>query len=115
MIVRIKRRGKSIILAIVLFLLLLAWAPWMDNQAIHDKILKEKGWKDGTIISMEKAEELNRTGNLRLTEEIIEESEKLGITDGVVLCDYNVMWWPFGRAVASCEGGYFVTFWGKII
>jgi len=109
-----KKGVKTVILTIVLILLLLVWAPWMDNQAIHDKILKEKGWKDGTIMSMERAEELNRTGNFRLTEEIIEESEKLGITDGVVLCDYNVMWWPFGRLVVSCEGGYIVTFWGKI-
>ena len=29
-------------------------------------------------------------------------------------CDYNVMWTPFGRWVASCEGGYYVTFWDKI-
>jgi len=24
------------------------------------------------------------------------------------------MWFPFGRWVASCEGGYYVTFWGQI-
>ncbi len=110
-----KKNIKIIIIVFLLLLFLLAWAPWMDNQAIHDKILKEKGWKDGTIISMERAEELNRTGNLRLDEEIFEESEKLGIIDGVVICDYNVMWAPFGRYVVSCEGGYFVNFYGKIL
>jgi hypothetical protein len=31
-----------------------------------------------------------------------------------LICDYNVMWTPFGRWVASCEGGYYVTFWDKI-
>lgn len=31
------------------------------------------------------------------------------------MCDYNVMWFPFGRWVASCEGGYYVIFWGKPI
>jgi hypothetical protein len=34
---------------------------------------------------------------------------------GELICDYNVTWFPFGRWVASCEGGYFVTFSGQII
>ncbi|CEG11853.1 exported hypothetical protein [groundwater metagenome] len=91
--------------------IILAWAPWMDDKALHNKILKENGWKDGTIISMERAQELNKMGNLKLDEEIFEESGKLGITDGVVICDYKVAWVPFGRYVASCEGGYFVPFY----
>jgi len=37
------------------------------------------------------------------------------VEDGILICDYNVMWFPFGRWVASCEGGYYVTFWGKPI
>lgn len=30
-------------------------------------------------------------------------------------CKYNVMIAPLGRWVASCEGGYYVTFWGTIL
>ena len=71
----------------ILILFLLVWAPSMDNQAIHDKVFQEKAHKDGTID--------RNTGEL--------------------ICDYNVNWFPFGRYVASCEGGYFVTFYGEII
>lgn len=80
-------RNAKIIIAIVFLsvLSLFAWAPWMNNQAIHDQILKEKGKVDGTIDA-----------------------------DGNLICDYNVMWIPFGRWVASCEGGYYVRFDGKI-
>lgn len=81
--------GRTIIIIVtstLLILLLLAWAPWLDNQAIHDKIMREKAKIDGTI---------DRNGNL--------------------ICDYNVMWAPFGRWVASCEGGYYVTFYGEIL
>lgn len=66
---------------------LLAWAPWMNHQTIHDKVFNERARIDGTFDK--------QTGEL--------------------ICDYNVMWIPFGRLVASCEGGYFVTFWGKIL
>ena len=34
---------------------------------------------------------------------------------GNLVCDYFVMWIPFGRYVASCEGGWFVTFWWKTL
>jgi hypothetical protein len=71
----------------IIVLMLLAWAPWMADKAIHDKVFEEKAWIDGTIDK--------QTGEL--------------------ICDYTVSWFPFGRWVASCEGGYFVTFWGKII
>lgn len=82
-----KKNTKIIIIVVLLVLFLLAWAPWMNNQAIHDRVFNEKAKIDGTIDK--------QTGEL--------------------ICDYNVMWWPFGRYVASCEGGYFVTFWGKIL
>lgn len=82
-----KKYAKIIMIAAVLFLLLLAWAPWIDNQALHDRILQERASIDGTIDK--------QTGEL--------------------ICDYNVMWAPFGRWVASCEGGYFVTFLDKIM
>lgn len=82
-----KRNTKIIIIAFLLILSLLAWAPWLNDQAIHDRVFQERAHIDGTID--------RETGEL--------------------FCDYNVMWFPFGRWVASCEGGYFVTFWGKII
>jgi len=81
-----KTTFKILIIALLIILVLLAWAPWLDNQAIHDQVFQEKARIDGTID--------RQTGNL--------------------ICDYNVMWFPFGRWVASCEGGYYVTFYGKI-
>lgn len=80
-----KQKIKIVIAAIALLLLLLAWAPWLDDQAIHDKIFQERAHIDGTIDK--------QTGEL--------------------ICDYKVGWLPFGRYVASCEGGYFVTFYGQ--
>ena len=81
------RINIRIILIAVLVLLLLVWAPWMNNQEIHERVLQEKARTDGTVDG--------ETGEL--------------------ICDYNVMWFPFGRWVASCEGGYFVTFYGRIL
>jgi hypothetical protein len=66
----------------IIVLMLLAWAPWMADKAIHDKVFEEKAWIDGTIDK--------QTGEL--------------------ICDYTVSWFPFGRWVARCEGGYFATF-----
>jgi len=82
-----KKNIKIILILTLLVILLLAWAPWMDNKAIHDKVFNERAKIDGTIDK--------QTGEL--------------------ICDYNVIWFPFGRYIASCEGGYFVTFWGKIL
>ncbi len=82
-----KQKTKIVIAAIALFLLLLAWAPWLDNQAIHDKVFQERANIDGTIDK--------QTGEL--------------------ICDYKVMWAPFGRYVASCEGGYYVNLFGQRI
>ncbi len=80
-----KQKTKAIITVAVLLLVLLAWAPWLDDRAIHDKVFQERAHIDGTIDK--------QTGEL--------------------ICDYNVGWLPFGRYVASCEGGYFVTFYGQ--
>ena len=82
-----KQKIKIVIAVIALFLLLLTWAPWLDDQAIQDKIFQERANIDGTIDK--------QTGEL--------------------ICDYKVGWWPFGRYVASCEGGYFVNFLGQRI
>lgn len=45
---------------------------------------------------------------------MIEYSRVHGVEDGVLICDYKVMWFPFGRYVASYEGGYYVKFYGQI-
>ena len=82
-----KIKVKAVLVLVVLVLMFLALAPWMDDKAIHDKVFEERARIDGTIDK--------QTGEL--------------------ICDYKVTWFPFGRWVASCEGGYFVTFWGKIL
>lgn len=104
--------SKIVMMLIVwLFLLLiLAWAPWIGDQAVHDRVLFEKGWKDGTIQPLE-----NVIASEEVLQYLIEESRKKGVYDGILICDYNVKWVPFGRWVASCEGAYFVTFWGEIL
>jgi len=73
------------ILILIAFSIILTWSPWLGENEIHDKVLREKGRIDGTI---------DKKGNL--------------------VCDYEVIRFPFGRFVASCEGGWYVTFWGKI-
>ncbi len=82
-----ERNVKIILGVLLLVLFLLAWAPWIESKALHDQVLQEKGEIDGTINK--------ETGEL--------------------ICDYSVMWLPFGRYVASCEGGYFVTFYGRTL
>lgn len=99
------------ILAVMLSIfLVLAWAPWLDYKEIRDRVLREKGRIDGTIQPLE-----NIVANEEALREMVEYSRSRGITDGIIICDYNVRWFPFGRWVASCEGGYYVTFWGQII
>lgn len=82
-----KRKNKFILTILLLTIFLLAWAPLVNNKDIHDKVFNKRSKIDGTIDK--------QTGEL--------------------ICDYNVGWFPFGRYVASCEGGYFVTFWGRIL
>ncbi len=89
-----KKNTKIIFILTLLVLFLLVWAPWMDNQAIHDRVFQEKAHKDGTMGWIMKPD---------------------GTREYMLICEHDVMWFPFGRWVASCEGGYFVTFWGKII
>lgn len=106
-------KGKEIVMMLIVWLFLLiilAWAPWIDDQAVHDRVLFEKGWKDDTIQPLE-----NVIASEEVLQYLIEESRKKGVYDGILICDYNVIWVPFGRWVASCEGGYFVTFWGEIL
>jgi len=89
-----KKPPKRVFILILLVLMGLAWAPWMDDQAIHDRVFQEKAHHDGTMGWV-----IHPNGTQEYT----------------LICDYKVMWVPFGRWVASCEGGYFVTFWGKIL
>lgn len=80
------RNKKIIIKIIIVTIVVLAWSPWLNNQSLHDKVFQKRAAIDGTIDK--------HTGEL--------------------ICDYNVRWVPFGRWVASCEGGYYITFWGRI-
>ena len=85
---------KFIIAVAILVLLILCWAPWLNDKEIHDRVFQEKAHIDGTMGWIVLP---NRTKEYTL------------------ICDYNVMWSPFGRWVASCEGGYYVTFWNQIL
>ena len=107
-----KRNVKSITLTFVAVFFLLAWAPWLNDKEIHDKILKEMALKDGSAVPVEHYKKYTNVTDERL-QKMIEESKKKGIENGILICDYKVMWFPFGRWVASCEGGYYVTFWDK--
>ena len=88
------KKTKFIILLTLLVFFLLFWAPWMDNQEIREMVLQDKAHNDGTMDWVMQPD---------------------GTREYTLLCDYVVMWFPFGRWVASCEGGYYVTFWGKIL
>ena len=84
----------TIVIVIVLLFLVFAWAPWMNDQNIHDMVFREKAHIDGTL------------GWVRYPN---------GTDIYTMICDYHVVWCPFGRWVASCEGGYYVTFWNQIL
>ncbi|MDI9609028.1 MAG: hypothetical protein QFX34_01955 [Candidatus Verstraetearchaeota archaeon] len=88
--------AKILALAAILIMAagLVVWAPWLDDQELHDRVLREKAEKDGTV------------GWVTMPD---------GSTEYILICDYKVSWVPFGRWVASCEGGYFVTAWGQIV
>ncbi|MDH7555500.1 MAG: hypothetical protein ACQXXL_04290 [Candidatus Methanosuratincola sp.] len=88
--------NKILALAAILTLAaaLPVWAPWLDDNELHDRVLREKAEKDGTM------------GWVMMPD---------GSMEYILICDYKVNWVPFGRWVASCEGGYFVTAWGEIL
>jgi len=106
-----KRNLKITTFALLLILFLLAWAPWLNDKEIHDKVLKERGWKDGTITTADHFKELDN----ETLQKWIEDSRRKGVENGILICDYEVRWFPFGRIVGSCEGAYLVTFWGQIL
>ncbi|MCD6590920.1 MAG: hypothetical protein J7K72_03020 [Candidatus Aenigmarchaeota archaeon] len=74
--------------------MILTWAPWLDNQKIHDNVFQEKAHKDGTYGWV---------------------IQPNGSKSYELICDYKINYAPLGRWVASCEGGYYVTFWGEIV
>lgn len=78
----------------ILVLGLLAWAPWLNNRVIYEEVRRTRAIKDGTY------------GWVIYPD---------GTRKREWICDYRVMWVPFGRWVASCEGAYYVTFWGRIV
>jgi hypothetical protein len=78
---------------LIVVILILAWAPWIDDEEIHDRVLRERAHIDGTMGWLTQPD---------------------GSKVYTLICDYEVHWAPFGRWVASCEGGYYVTFWGEI-
>lgn len=89
-----KNMSKCVVIVSIMVILILAWVPWMDDDAIHDKIFRERAHKDGTLGWVVYP---NGTEKYEL------------------ICDYSLNWFPFGRTVASCEGTYYVTFWGTRI
>ena len=90
MIIRIKRRGKTIILAIVLILLLLVWAPWITDDYAKNKVVEKLGGPETRF-------------------------NYLGQDMAVKDIPIEVGWFPFGRYVTfPGEAGWFVSFYGKI-
>lgn len=81
-----KKYKKLVVFIVLVMMGILCWAPWLNNQKLHDQVMESyRPLQDGTIDK-----------------------------DGVLICDYDVKWVPFGRYVVSCEGGYGVMFWGEI-
>ena len=90
MIVRINKRGRTIILAIVLILLLLVWAPWITDDYAINKVVEKLGGPDTRF-------------------------NYLGQDMAVKDIPIEVGWFPFGRYVTfPGEAGWFVSFYGKI-
>ncbi len=92
-----QRNSMILVVVSIVFLLVfiaLAWAPWLDGEEIHDMVLRERAHKDGTYGRIVYPNGTERYG---------------------MICDYNVIWVPFGRWVASCEGAYYVNFWGQVL
>ena len=90
MIVRIRKRSKTIILILVLFLLLVVWAPWITDDFVINKAVEKLGGPDTRF---------NYLG------------EDMAVKDIPI----EVGWFPFGRFVTFLgEAGWFVSFYGKI-
>jgi len=89
-IVRIEKRGKTIILTIVLILLLVVWAPWITKDYDINKVVEKLGGPDTRF-------------------------NYLGQDMSVKDIPIEVGWFPFGRYVTfPSEAGWFVSFYGNI-
>jgi len=89
-IVRIKKRGKTIILTLVFILLLLVWAPWITKDFAINRIVEKLGGPDSRF-------------------------NYLGQDMAVKDIPKVVRWFPFGRYVYFLsEAGWFISFFGKI-
>lgn len=64
---------------------ILLFCPWLDNKKIATDVYSLKAKTDGTFGSPCQ-------------------------DDG-----YFVSWVPFGRWAASCEAGWYITFWGMVL
>ena len=88
-IVRIRKRGK-IILILVGVLFLLVWAPWITDDYAINKVVERLGGPDTRF-------------------------NYLGQDMAVKDVPKVVGWWPFGRYVTfPGEAGWFVSFYGKV-
>jgi len=63
-----EKNKKLILIAVLLVIFILGWAPWMDEKKLHDKVFEQITKIDGIINK--------QTGEL--------------------ICDYNVGWFPLG-------------------
>jgi hypothetical protein len=83
-----KKNPTLVLILVLLVVLLLTWAPWLNDE-VHDRVFQEKSHKDGTMGWV-----IYPDGSKKYE----------------LICDYTVMWFPFGRWVASCEEVYYATF-----
>ena len=64
--------AKKKLAVVAIILLFLAWAPWMNDEKLTKWAIEKRAPIDGTRLE-----------------------------DGSILCEYNSMWMPFGRWIAS--------------
>jgi hypothetical protein len=59
---------------LIVVILILAWAPWIDDEEIHDRVLRERAHIDGTMGWLTQPD---------------------GSKVYTLICDYEVHWAPF--------------------
>lgn len=77
-----KQYQKIILIISTFIILVLAWAPWMDDEKTKEKVLSAHPDLRGMFQECPEP---------------------------------YVIWFPFGRWVGNCEGGWIITFWGRIL
>ena len=82
---------KVIIILVVVIVFLLAWAPWLTDEYVIDKVTEKLGGPDAQYFYL---------------------SETMPIKD----IPKEVSWLPFVRFIAfPGEAGWFVTFYGAVV